>query len=142
MNFIEARKKEIEKKMEKRREVEDSLKWLALHCSAMSVMEILFELKEIHQAYKIPVWLCDDNGQNVFCSIIDRLTLNAEGGKLSVVESRLLAEMLLWPEIEECNESEPRLSISRVLEKNLCRLVSLTLEKLEVRKGGLYGVSR
>lgn len=125
MKFVEAR----EKAMEKRRETEDLLDWLATHCSTMSVLEILSEFKEMHQAFKVPVWLYDDNLRNVFCSVIDRLTLNVKDNKLSVVEAGLLAEMLLWPEVEDYNDCGPRFSILRVLEKTPCRLVLLALEK-------------
>lgn len=125
MRFIEAR----EEAMEKRSAVEDSLRWLAVHCSAMMVLEILMEFSEMHRTFKVPVWLYDDNNQNVFCSVIDRLTLNVKGSKLSIVEAGLLAEMLLWSEVEDYNDCGPRLSILAVLEKTPCRLVLLALEK-------------
>ncbi len=101
--------------MEKRRQVEEVTLALADRCSAMSVLELVLEFRDMHDFYKLPVWLHDEKSGNVLAGVISRSAVNVT--KLSVVEANFLANMLLWPEVQDSRDNSLRLAILRVLEE-------------------------
>lgn len=123
--------------MEKRRQVEEVTLALADKCSAMSVLELVLEFRDMHEFYKLPVWLHDEESGNILAGIISRSALNVK--KLSIVEANLLVGMLLWPEVQDQKDNSLRLAILRVLkEKSSFHAIFATLKQHLHFVGSLY----
>ena len=104
--------------MEKRRQTEEVLFDLRRKCSTTSVLETLLDLRDLHNFYKLPVWLEDEKGCNIFSGVIKKLVLKSKKQRFSIVEANFLANMLLWPELEEYNDNGPRFAILHALENS------------------------
>ncbi|MBI2057493.1 MAG: hypothetical protein HYT63_00715 [Candidatus Yanofskybacteria bacterium] len=109
--------------MEKRRQVEEVLMDIYGKCLSMSVLEVLLGLRDLHEFYKLPVWLQDTEGRNILSNIINQMALNSKKAGFSIVENNFLADMLLWPELQEYNDNRPRFAILHVLEKSSFRAI-------------------
>ena len=104
--------------MEKRRQTEDVLFDICRKCSAVSVLEVLLDFRDLHTFYKLPVWLEDEKGCNIFSCVIKKLVSKSKKQRFSIVEANCLASMLLWPELQEHNDNGPRFAILHALENS------------------------
>ncbi|MBI2676960.1 MAG: hypothetical protein HYX21_03405 [Candidatus Yanofskybacteria bacterium] len=113
--------------IEKRKQAEEVLFDLCRKCSATPVLEVLLDLRDLHNFYKLPVWLEDENGCNVFSGIVKNLASKPKKQSFSIVEANFLASMLLWPELQEYADSNSRLAILYALENSSFHAIFATL---------------